>query len=105
MFPYLWLFSSNSGCLWRLITIEEKDFVTLNLDCADGVIEIAAHPKRTDLPALKVSIGPKILIEQIDGQQMKEGDKVTLMGWGNMIVTKIVKDGKGKVISVDGKLS
>ncbi|XP_053212138.1 bifunctional glutamate/proline--tRNA ligase-like [Panonychus citri] len=102
----IWSFNRkilDATCI-RLMAIEEKDCVTLNLDCVDGTIEMPAHPKRTDLPALKVSVGPKILIEQIDGQQMKEGDKVTLMGWGNVIVSKITKDATGKVISIDGKL-
>lgn len=102
----LWSFNRkilDANCT-RLMAIEAANHVVLNLNCPDDIVQIAAHPKRTDLPMLNVSIGPKILIEQFDAQQIKKGDKVTLMGWGNIMVQDVNKASNGQVISIDGQL-
>ncbi|XP_015794975.1 bifunctional glutamate/proline--tRNA ligase [Tetranychus urticae] len=103
----LWSFNRkilDANCT-RLMAIEAANHVVLNLNCPDGTVQIPAHPKRTDLPMLNVSIGPKLLIEQFDAQQIKKGDKVTLMGWGNILVQDVNKGSNGQVISIDGQLS
>lgn len=90
---------------YRLMCVQSQDVVTVNLDCGQGFIEVSAHPKRTDLPNLKVPYSSKILIEQDDAQQIKEGDRVTLMNWSNIQVIKVHKEPNNKVKSIDAKLT
>ncbi|XP_074597526.1 glutamyl-prolyl-tRNA synthetase [Brevipalpus obovatus] len=102
----IWSFNRkilDNNCI-RLMCIQNDNPVTLNLDCQDGFIQIPAHPKRYDLGNLQVPIGPKILIEQSDAQLMKEGDKVTLMGWGNVQVAAIQRDSTNKITFISGKV-
>ena len=37
----------------------------------------------------EVFYGPDILVEAEDAEELKEGDKVTLINWGNAIVTAV----------------
>eukprot|EP00056_Hartaetosiga_gracilis_P007182 m.105150 g.105150 ORF g.105150 m.105150 type:complete len:1374 (+) comp12650_c0_seq2:409-4530(+) len=54
---------------------------------------VPLHPKNADIGTKQVVFSPKVLIEQEDAQQMKVGDKITLMEWGNAHVKNIVKIG------------
>lgn len=40
-----------------------------------------------------------------DAKSIKEGEEITLMRWGNAIITKIEKDAEGKVIKMKGILN
>jgi glutamyl-tRNA synthetase len=47
------------------------------------------HGKNADLGTKKVWYSPNILFDQEDAASFKEGEEITLMNWGNAIVTKI----------------
>lgn len=39
----------------------------------------------------EVWYGPKVLVEGADAETFKEGEVVTFINWGNLIITKINK--------------
>ena len=47
------------------------------------------HPKNPSVGTKEVFYGPDILVEAEDAEELKEGDKVTLINWGNAIVTAV----------------
>ena len=34
-------------------------------------------------------IGPEVMLERTDAEEIKEGEEITLMRWGNVKVTKV----------------
>lgn len=63
------------------------------------------HQKNPDVGTKKVVFGGPILIEQEDARTFKDGEEITLMGWGNAIVTKIERaDSAGDVTGLEFKL-
>ncbi|KAK6307648.1 hypothetical protein J4Q44_G00227960 [Coregonus suidteri] len=67
--------------------------------------EAVKHPKNTEVGMKAVWYGPRVLVEGADAETFTEGEIVTFINWGNIIITKIHKDASGKVTSLDGKLN
>ena len=44
-----------------------------------------------------------MLLEQVDAREMKKGDSVTFVNWGNLTITSVDKK-DDKVVSVKAKL-
>lgn len=86
----------------RFTTIEQKDAVPVTIDGYDGqlTIELALHPKDPAMGTRKVTVGKTLLIEQVDGAQLKEGDVATFLSLGNVKVTKVEKNENQLVTSV-----
>lgn len=51
------------------------------------------HPKQPALGTRPVAFSSTILLDQADGMTFALGEEITLMKWGNAIVTQIDKDG------------
>jgi len=49
--------------------------------------------------------GPVLYLEPQDAAEIDNGEEVTLIGWGNAIATKVVRDAAGHVLYIDGKLN
>jgi glutamyl-tRNA synthetase len=47
----------------------------------------------------------RVLIDQADAAAISEGEEVTLMDWGNAVVTSITKGVDGKVTAMAGAWS
>ncbi|KAI1895179.1 hypothetical protein AGOR_G00103630 [Albula goreensis] len=67
--------------------------------------EVAKHPKNADVGMKKVWYGPRVLIEGADAETFSEGETVTFINWGNIIISKINKDGSGAITSLEGRLN
>ncbi|XP_077096243.1 bifunctional glutamate/proline--tRNA ligase [Siphateles boraxobius] len=67
--------------------------------------EIAKHPKNADVGMKQVWYGPKVFIEGADAETFTEGETVTFINWGNIIITKIHRDSSGAISSLDGRLN
>ena len=50
------------------------------------------HPKDASMGTRPFFLSNEVWLEQGDAQQLKEGEEITLMQWGNAIIQKIVKD-------------
>ncbi|KAA0711364.1 Bifunctional glutamate/proline--tRNA ligase [Triplophysa tibetana] len=67
--------------------------------------EVAKHPKNPDVGMKQVWYGPKVLIEGADAETFTEGEMVTFINWGNLIITKINRDSSGVITSLDACLN
>uniref|UniRef100_A0A671N8F5 Bifunctional glutamate/proline--tRNA ligase-like n=1 Tax=Sinocyclocheilus anshuiensis TaxID=1608454 RepID=A0A671N8F5_9TELE len=67
--------------------------------------EVAKHPKNADVGMKPVWYGPKVFIEGADAETFTEGETVTFINWGNIIITKIHRDASGAITSLDGHLN
>lgn len=59
-------------------------------DAVDGeTIDVNVHPKNTELGKRKVAVGTKLFIDRTDAESIKEGDVVTFVNWGNLLILKV----------------
>jgi glutamyl-tRNA synthetase len=84
---------SGANCQLKLTNFTGPETKTVQL-----------HPKDKSIGTKTMHCGPVLLLEQQDADELAEGEEVTLMKWGNCVVTKITRDGNGKVTGMEGKL-
>ena len=89
-------------------TAIDKDRVEAYINGIEGEIpRFEDHPKhaRHPLGDKKVAFGDTILMEQEDATDLKEGEEITLMNWGNAIVKAIEFADEPSTNGVDSKES
>uniref|UniRef100_A0AAX7SDL2 Glutamyl-tRNA synthetase n=1 Tax=Astatotilapia calliptera TaxID=8154 RepID=A0AAX7SDL2_ASTCA len=74
-------------------------------EATEEMKEIAKHPKNAEVGMKEVWYGPRVLIEGADAETFTEGETVTFINWGNLIITKINKGADGKVLSMKASLN
>uniref|UniRef100_A0A8D0GQY5 Glutamyl-prolyl-tRNA synthetase 1 n=1 Tax=Sphenodon punctatus TaxID=8508 RepID=A0A8D0GQY5_SPHPU len=90
----------------RYTALLKDEVITVNIpEAQEEMKEVAKHPKNADVGLKPVWYGPKVLIEGADAETLTEGETVTFINWGNIIVAKIHKNSSGKITSMDAKLS
>ncbi|EAL63699.1 glutamate-tRNA ligase [Dictyostelium discoideum AX4] len=62
------------------------------------------YAKDPSMGTKKVTFSNNLLLEGDDCNQIKEGEEVTLMNWGNAIVETLQRNENGDVVSMTGKL-
>ncbi|XP_030303641.1 bifunctional glutamate/proline--tRNA ligase isoform X2 [Calypte anna] len=67
--------------------------------------EVAKHPKNADVGLKPVWYSSRVLIEGADAETLTEGEVVTFINWGNIIITKLNRNPSGKIVSIDAKLN
>ncbi|MEQ2247705.1 Bifunctional glutamate/proline--tRNA ligase [Ilyodon furcidens] len=67
--------------------------------------EVAKHPKNMEVGMKDVWYGPRVLVEGADAETFTEGETVTFINWGNLVITKINKGTDGKVVSMEARLN
>lgn len=78
----------------RLTAIDADNHAVLHI--TDGITELTPrsvplHPKKPDGGLKVIRTGPRILIDERDviPEMVKDGDEITLIEWGNVIVDRI----------------
>ncbi|XP_053568750.1 bifunctional glutamate/proline--tRNA ligase [Bombina bombina] len=90
----------------RYTALSKNQVITVNIpDAEEGVTEVAKHPKNAEVGMKPVWYGSKVLIDGADAETLSEGETVTFINWGNIIITKINRDSNGKIQSIDAKLN
>ncbi|XP_056268340.1 bifunctional glutamate/proline--tRNA ligase isoform X2 [Pseudoliparis swirei] len=74
-------------------------------EAAEEMKEVAKHPKNAEVGMKKVWYGPRVLVEGADAETFAEGEIVTFINWGNLIITKINKGPDSKVVSMEARLN
>uniref|UniRef100_A0A3P9NA26 Bifunctional glutamate/proline--tRNA ligase n=2 Tax=Poecilia reticulata TaxID=8081 RepID=A0A3P9NA26_POERE len=73
-------------------------------EATEEMQEVAKHPKNEEVGLKEVWYGPHVLIEGADAETLTEGETVTFINWGNLIITKINKAPDSKVASIEARL-
>ncbi|XP_078132185.1 bifunctional glutamate/proline--tRNA ligase isoform X2 [Sander vitreus] len=74
-------------------------------EATEEIKEVAKHPKNTEVGMKTVWYGPRVLVEGADAETFSEGEMVTFINWGNLIITKINKGADAKVQSMEARLN
>ncbi|XP_068433011.1 bifunctional glutamate/proline--tRNA ligase isoform X1 [Clinocottus analis] len=74
-------------------------------EATEEMKEVAKHPKNEEVGMKKVWYGPRVLVEGADAETFAEGEMVTFINWGNLIITKINKGADAKVVSMEARLN
>ncbi|XP_044729967.1 bifunctional glutamate/proline--tRNA ligase isoform X2 [Chrysoperla carnea] len=84
----------------RYTALEFDNPVVVNVEGAKlEALSIPKHPKN-DVGNKTVWVGPRILIDLADAEQLKEGENATFINWGNLKIKRINRQ-NGKVSSID----
>lgn len=90
----------------RHTAIESANIVKVHLVDGPETVNIEDKPKHKKNPEVglkKVSYAKNVLIEQADAATIEDNEEITFMDWGNVIVTKITREGD-LVKSIEAKL-
>ncbi|KAM8894839.1 bifunctional glutamate/proline--tRNA ligase isoform 2-T2 [Spinachia spinachia] len=74
-------------------------------EATEEMKEVAKHPKNAEVGMKEVWYGPRVLVEGADAETFSEGEMVTFINWGNLIITKINKGADAKVVSLEARLN
>ncbi|XP_072237126.1 bifunctional glutamate/proline--tRNA ligase isoform X2 [Leuresthes tenuis] len=74
-------------------------------EATEEMKEVAKHPKNPEVGMKEIWYGPRVMIEGADAETFSEGEVVTFINWGNLIITKINKGADGKVVSLEARLN
>ncbi|XP_044264891.1 bifunctional glutamate/proline--tRNA ligase [Tribolium madens] len=87
----------------RYTAVDFKDPVTITVrGVKEECLSVPKHPKNTDVGNKSVWIGPKILIDRVDAECLKEGENATFINWGNLLIKKINKE-KNVITSIEAE--
>lgn len=94
----------------RLTSISSDRIVPLSLSgegCPTGTeaITVDLHPKNKAVGSRVLTRSNRVYLEQDDAKSIADNEEITLMNWGNAIITKITKDNEGFVTGLEGKLN
>lgn len=90
-------------CL-RVMNVSDEEKVVLNITGAsEGETTAPVNPKDPSKGTRTLYTSPQVWIPDDDAQRIKEGDKITLLNWSNVIIDKINKEGD-RITSIDSHL-
>jgi len=90
----------------RYTALEKEKRVIVNVAGAKVErIQVSVHPKDESLGKKTVLLGPRIYIDYVDAEALKEGENATFINWGNILIKKVNKDASGNITSVDAALN
>lgn len=52
-------------------------------------VAVPKHPKNAEIGNKDTWLGPKILIDRVDADTLKENENATFINWGNLLIKKI----------------
>ncbi|KFP62313.1 Bifunctional glutamate/proline--tRNA ligase, partial [Cariama cristata] len=90
----------------RYTALLKDAVVPVNIpEAQEEMKEVAKHPKNADVGLKPVWYSSRVLIEGADAETLAEGEVVTFINWGNIIITKLNRNSSGKIVSIDAKLN
>ncbi|KAI8476061.1 MAG: tRNA synthetases class I, catalytic domain-containing protein [Monoraphidium minutum] len=91
----------------RHTALDEDGLVPLTLEGGPAAPErsqVPRHKKHPPAGSKTLVKASRVLLDQADAAAVAEGEEVTLMDWGNAVVTSITKDADGKVTAMAGRV-
>ncbi|XP_030125005.4 bifunctional glutamate/proline--tRNA ligase isoform X6 [Taeniopygia guttata] len=90
----------------RYTALLKDAVVPVNIpEAQEEMKEVAKHPKNADVGLKPVWYSSRVLIEGADAETLAEGEVVTFINWGNIIITKLNRNSSGKILSINAKLN
>jgi glutamyl-tRNA synthetase len=92
----------------RYFGIQKEGAVPLKITNQPKGLAIKAvdlHPKLPENGSKSLIISQDLLIEGDDASSIENGEEITLMRWGNVIVKKVTKGKDGKVTGIEGEFN
>ncbi|CAN8203249.1 unnamed protein product [Coccothraustes coccothraustes] len=90
----------------RYTALLKDAVVPVNIpEAQEEMKEVAKHPKNADVGLKPVWYSSKVLIEGADAETLAEGEVVTFINWGNIIITKLNRNASGKIVTISAKLN
>ncbi|XP_009898375.2 bifunctional glutamate/proline--tRNA ligase [Dryobates pubescens] len=90
----------------RYTALLKDAVVPVNIpEAQEEMKEVAKHPKNADVGLKPVWYGSRVLIDGADAETLTEGEVVTFINWGNIVITKLSRNASGKIVSIDAKLN
>ncbi|XP_007252600.3 bifunctional glutamate/proline--tRNA ligase isoform X1 [Astyanax mexicanus] len=90
----------------RFSALLKQQVVPISIpEAKEEMKEAAKHPKNAEVGMKPVWYGPKVFVEGADAETFTEGETVTFINWGNIIISKINKDSSGAITSLEGRLN
>ena len=83
----------------RYTALDTNNVVVVVEGAEKKAIEVPLHPKNPDVGVKTVWIGPRVLIDYADAEQLKVGENATFVNWGNLTI-KAIKKESGKIVEV-----
>uniref|UniRef100_A0A8B9JDW8 Bifunctional glutamate/proline--tRNA ligase n=1 Tax=Astyanax mexicanus TaxID=7994 RepID=A0A8B9JDW8_ASTMX len=88
----------------RFSALLKQQVVPISIpEAKEEMKEAAKHPKNADVGMKPVWYGPKVFVEGADAETFTEGETVTFINWGNIIISKI--NNSGAITSLEGRLN
>lgn len=84
----------------RYSAVDEDYVPVIIANVKEEKVEVPKHPKNAEVGLKDVWTGPKILIDRVDADALKENENTTFINWGNIMIKKINKSG-GKITSIE----
>lgn len=72
------------------------------LNVNESSMQVAKHPKNSDVGDKTIWIAPTLIVDEIDAVEFKANENVTFINWGNLTINEIVKE-KDKIIQIVAK--
>ncbi|KAL7727828.1 hypothetical protein ACLKA6_019764 [Drosophila palustris] len=90
----------------RYTALEHDKRIVVNVAGAKlEKVQVPVHPKNEKLGTKTVTLGPRIYIDYVDAEALKEGENATFINWGNLLISKVHKDASGNITAVDATLN
>eukprot|EP01117_Protostelium_nocturnum_P001909 TRINITY_DN1249_c0_g1_i1.p1 TRINITY_DN1249_c0_g1~~TRINITY_DN1249_c0_g1_i1.p1 ORF type:complete len:732 (-),score=316.99 TRINITY_DN1249_c0_g1_i1:66-2261(-) len=92
----------------RYTAVVKEGKVLLTLKDGPSPVEyksVPKHKKNESLGKKVVAYSNKIWLEGLDAVSIEDGEEITLMDWGNIVVDKVHKDQSGVVTGLEGHLN
>ncbi|KAH8417636.1 hypothetical protein KR222_003170 [Zaprionus bogoriensis] len=90
----------------RYTALEQDKRIVVNVAGAKlEKVQVPVHPKNEKLGTKTVTLGPRVYIDYVDAEALKEGENATFINWGNLLIKKVHKDAQGAITSVDAELN
>jgi glutamyl-tRNA synthetase len=108
----LWVLNKDhlDKIVHRHVALPAAGIVPLTLVAGDGlpngvdVRPVEKHPKRPELGTFAAAYARTLWIAADDAALLAADEELTLVKWGNVVVTRIDRDAAGRVTAIDARL-
>ncbi|XP_074643212.1 bifunctional glutamate/proline--tRNA ligase-like [Tubulanus polymorphus] len=104
----LWAFNKKviDPIVPRYTAVVKENNVPVYVNAAkEEKTSTAKHPKNESVGQKDVWHSPELVIDAADAAVLSEGESVTFVNWGNLMIKSIKKDDTGKVTSINADLN